>query len=413
VDARSHSGATPLCFAAQEDSPNATRRLLEAGADPAVRCLGNSPGVHVRANNADNAQFHSRFSGYTPLHYCAHYNAAQAARVLLEHETRNKFANNKIRRGNGHRGNRDRSLSHPLPATTTTGSSSHNGVVDLLEIPDLNEKLPIHVAVARGSSRVLRELLHGGARLERTTPARARAETMDAAAATQPTAAPVAIPERSNQVAVAVNADNGANASIASLSNSPNSVTSTIHHHHASVSSPVLRAMIPSQPIQSSKPWNCLSQKSIDACRLLIKEAELNWTPGRHILFAPADRAAVVEVLRVGKRLERIGLEGGLTGTEGRGVFLDLWPRVLSFCGRGWFEHDGTVEQGDEAGEQKPEGKVVSTLKKDKLEYVNNDDDEEISMQCSSTSSRGGDRMEDEFTQFQLDEASENMAAII
>jgi len=115
----------------------------------------------------------------------------------------------------------------------------------------------------------------------------------------------------------------------------------------------------------------------------------------------------------VGKRLERIGLEGGLTGTEGRGVFLDLWPRVLSFCGRGWFEHDGTVEQGDEAGEQKPEGKVVSTLKKDKLEYVNNDDDEEISMQCSSTSSRGGDRMEDEFTQFQLDEASENMAAII
>jgi hypothetical protein len=45
-------------------------------------------------------------------------------------------------------------------------------------------------------------------------------------------------------------------------------------------------------------------------------------------LFTPADRRAVIELLRVGKRLEQTGA----------GIFVDLWPEVLSFCGRGWFE---------------------------------------------------------------------------
>ena len=35
-----------------------------------------------------------------------------------------------------------------------------------------------------------------------------------------------------------------------------------------------------------------------------------------------------MELLRVGKRLEQMG----------SGIFIDLWPLVLSFCGRGWFE---------------------------------------------------------------------------
>jgi len=35
-----------------------------------------------------------------------------------------------------------------------------------------------------------------------------------------------------------------------------------------------------------------------------------------------------MELLRVGKRLE----------LNGSGIFIDLWPLVLSFCGRGWFE---------------------------------------------------------------------------
>jgi hypothetical protein len=45
-------------------------------------------------------------------------------------------------------------------------------------------------------------------------------------------------------------------------------------------------------------------------------------------LFTPADRRAVIELLRVGKRLEHTGA----------GIFVDLGPEVLSFCGRGWFE---------------------------------------------------------------------------
>jgi hypothetical protein len=86
--------------------------------------------------------------------------------------------------------------------------------------------------------------------------------------------------------------------------------------------------MIPSQPITSSKPWNCLSQGAIDTCKDLIFKAEQSWAPDRHLLFTPQDRRCVMELLRVGKRLEQ----------KGTGIFIDLWPLVLSFCGRGWFE---------------------------------------------------------------------------
>jgi len=317
VDARSHSGATPLCFAAQEDSPDAVRMLLEAGADPSLRCLGHSPGIHNRANNADNNHFHSRFSGYTPLHYCAHYNAAKAARGLLY------------------------------------GSSGQHGHTssDLLEIPDLNDKLPIHVAVARGSSEVLRELLHGGARVETTSYHPPSSPTTRAAIARllNPTSAPVAIPTLND-----ADADNSA------LSSSPTVITP--------VSSPVLRAMIPSQPITSSKPWNCLSQRSIDECKHLIQEAEMNWTPERHALFSPSDRNAILEVFRVGKRLEQ----------SGQGIFLDLWPNILAFCGRGWFE------VVDEENITEKDG-----------------DADAISMQCSSSGESSDEDME--MTQFQMD----------
>ncbi len=328
VDARSHSGATPLCFAAQEDAPNATRLLLKAGADPSMRCLGNSPGIYIRANNADNNQFHSRFSGYTPLHYCAHYDAANAARVLL------------------YESNPQNNLS----------------AINLLEIPDLSEKLPIHVAVARGSSLVLRELLHGGARVE--TPSYPPASpTARAIVAHVPTlTAPLEIPRRN-----AVNDETTSNL----LSTSPIVVTP--------VSSPILKAMIPSQPITSAKPWNCLSQTSIDACKHLITEVEMNWTPKRHSLFSPADRLAILEVLRVGKRLEQ----------DEKGIFLDFWPHVLSFCGRGWFE---PVEERLES----------------KQGY---DDDEEISIQSSTSSMDSSGVDVEEFTQFQLDDASS--AAVI
>eukprot|EP00574_Skeletonema_japonicum_P008464 CAMPEP_0201721954 /NCGR_PEP_ID=MMETSP0593-20130828/6463_1 /ASSEMBLY_ACC=CAM_ASM_000672 /TAXON_ID=267983 /ORGANISM="Skeletonema japonicum, Strain CCMP2506" /LENGTH=905 /DNA_ID=CAMNT_0048212835 /DNA_START=267 /DNA_END=2984 /DNA_ORIENTATION=- len=319
VDARSHSGATPLCFAAQEDSPDAVRMLLEAGADPSLRCLGRSPGTHTRANNADNNHFHSRFSGYTPLHYCAHYNAAKAARCLL------------------------------------FGSKSQHGhtTLDLLEIPDLNDKLPIHVAVARGSSEVLRELLHGGARVETASYHPSSSPTTRAAISRllAPTSVPVAIPTTND-----TDVENGA------LSSSPPAVITP-------VSSPVLRAMIPSQPITSSKPWNCLSQRSIDECKHLIQEAEMNWTPERHALFSPSDRNAILEVLRVGKRLEQ----------SGQGIFLDLWPNILAFCGRRWFE---VVDEEDTAGKD--------------------GDADALSMQCSSSDESSSDE-DVEMTQFQLD----------
>lgn len=125
----------------------------------------------------------------------------------------------------------------------------------------------------------------------------------------------------------------------------------------------------------------------------------MNWTPERHVLFVPADRASVMEVFRVGKRMEQVG----------RGIFLDLWPRVLSFCGRGWFE---PLERGgqymmEETGEVL-EGKVP---------FNGSNNKEAISMECLLTTSfenlsRGGDT-EEEFTQFQLEDADDGVAAVI
>jgi len=277
IDAKANSGATPLCFAAQEDASEAAQLLLERGADLSARCAGppqddSSQQYHFQLPNHP----HSRFSGYTPLHYCAHYNAQRASHVLLGH-SKAKVA---------------------------------------MEVPDLNGRLPIHVAVARGSSDVLRALLHAGARVDilpngihttRRTPTFAASihfGFFPAAAATiahQPVVQP-GTPNRSQ---------------------SPSSSTST-----SPVTSPVLRSMIPSQPVSSSKPWNCLSQQAIDECKDLILKSESSWSPDHHLLFTPHDRKAIMELLRVGKRLEQ----------NGTGIFLDLWPTILGFCGRGWFE---------------------------------------------------------------------------
>uniref|UniRef100_A0A7S3L002 Uncharacterized protein n=1 Tax=Amphora coffeiformis TaxID=265554 RepID=A0A7S3L002_9STRA len=257
VDARANSGATPLCFAAQEDADRAVQLLLEQGANLTIRCAGTG----------DTAlqQQHSRFSGYTPLHYCAHYNARRAAMVLLRHATARRA----------------------------------------LEIPDLSDRLPIHVAVARGSAAVLRELLHAGARVETRWAAQQQAQHRQSQEAQQarrrpPSPEQPSTPRRSASDAINV----------------------------TPVSSPVLRSMIPSQPVTSAKPWNCLTQQSIDECRHLISEAESHWSPERHSLFTPADRQGVRTVLLVGQRLEQ------------QGVFPEVWLEVLSFCGRGWFDRE-------------------------------------------------------------------------
>jgi hypothetical protein len=96
----------------------------------------------------------------------------------------------------------------------------------------------------------------------------------------------------------------------------------------APVSSPVLKAMIPSRPVHSSKPWNCLTQQAIDECKYLLSAAEGHWSPLTHKVFSPNDRRAIFELLKVGKRMEQ----------RNRGYFLELWPEVLSYCGRGWFD---------------------------------------------------------------------------
>jgi hypothetical protein len=137
VDARANSGATPLCFAAQEDASKAARLLLERGADLTARC------ADVTMPTAPPGAGGGRFSGYTPLHYCAHYNAHKAARVLLKH-----------------------------PSARLA-----------MEVPDLSGRLPIHVAAARGSAEVLRELLHAGARVETRSPPSESAAAAAAAAA--------------------------------------------------------------------------------------------------------------------------------------------------------------------------------------------------------------------------------------
>jgi hypothetical protein len=291
VDARANSGATPLCFAAQEDSAGAAALLLERGANLSTRCAGGvlrDDGT-TTATVAQGIHPHSRFSGYTPLHYCAHYNAFKAARILLSHSTAPKA----------------------------------------MEISDLSDRLPIHVAVARGSSDVLRELLHAGARVE----TREHSNSSDGGRSVRQfnsllASAPLAssTPTRRRRAP--------------SPEDPMTPRTNGRRSPSTPVSSPMLRSMIPSQPVTSSKPWNCLSQSAIDECKELIYKAEQNWAPDRHLLFTPSDRKAVMELLRVGKRLEQ----------EGKGIFVDLWPEVLSYCGRGWFETETGSMKGSAEG---------------------------------------------------------------
>ena len=315
IDSRSNSGATPLCFAAQEDAPRAAALLLKGGADPAVQCNGQhlNPQVNgavVSANRITHAQ--SRFSGYTPLHYCAHYNAARAAKVLIEHGA-------------------------PM------------------EMEDISGRRPIHVAVARGSSDVLQELLYAGTQVETNTYAMTRGKQSVDSGASSPTIgatassasrleSPLELMNAQAQV-LPLHRDNGQMHPqgrmivVAPALPVPGAVARQITIpgqlpqrpiEVTPVSSPVLKAMIPSRPVHSSKPWNCLTQRAIDECKSLLDAAEGHWSPRTHTVFSPTDRRAVLELLKVGKRLEQMNM----------GIFSDLWPYVLSFCGRGWFEPD-------------------------------------------------------------------------
>jgi hypothetical protein len=328
----------------------------------------------------------SRFSGYTPLHYCAHYNAYEAAKVLLRYHA-------------------------PM------------------EVEDMSHRRPIHVAAARGSSDVLRELLKAGACVETypktplpikrrprgvSTVLRHQFSTSpvtSSALATVPSSAPSRLETslllvlhprpHANRVqhpqgraAAASGAGVGIFPSVplgspgipllplaaVNQADEPHTIVVAAigGNDHAfanlfptsppmsSVSSPVLKAMIPNRPVLSNKPWNCLTQKAIDDCNQLINAAEGHWSPETHQVFSPADRRAVLELLRVGKRLEQ----------EGTGLFLDLWPIVLSFCGRGWFERDHRDEMMLSVPESVVAQGVMTPFNLDEEEDGESDEDE-------------------------------------
>ena len=263
VDARASSGATPLCFSAQEDSPATCEMLIRWGASTSMRCEGGE----------------GRFSGYTPLHYCAHYNAHRSCRVLI-------------------------SMGAPIDAKDLTG------------------RMPIHIAVARGSEMVLKELLKAGAAVDAGNN-EDQAKANEAQAPTSP---------QQQQQQQQQHTDPSLNPAIVTPDNSPlPQPPSTAAMQSLTLPPPTpdiasLTRLVPPRPILSSKPWNCISQRQIDSCSSIIKSATSGWHPKTHEYFTPNDRLGIVEILKVGKRFE-----------QRRGVYLDMWPLVLSYCGRGWF----------------------------------------------------------------------------
>lgn len=295
VNSKANSGATPLCFAAQEDSPNATKLLLEAGADPCLRC--DIPSISNEESTNESHPFlvqQSRFSGYTPLHYCAHYNSCKAAIVLLEHSTKFK---------------RD----------------------CLFDIIDVNNKVPIHIVAERGSSDVLREFLHNGVQINCTG---GKSENH----ANIATVADDIDGQNQEMLVDEVENDEIRDEEMQGNVNNIEAPSSPLRSQSITtnpISSPILRSLIPSEPRNSPKPWNCLTQNSIDECKLLLKEAEGAWDPSRHYIFTPYDRAAIFEVMKVAGRLNHVPQE--------------IWLFILKFCGRGWFDSDNLTIENNES----------------------------------------------------------------
>lgn len=217
-----------------------------------------------------------------------------------------------------------------------------------MEMEDFSGRRPIHVAVARGSSDVLRELLYAGTKVE--TVKFAGSSLGQSASSAPPrlesplvliSSYPQALGLRSNgevhpqgrimAVAPAFTASESISRQMPMTSQQ-----SQIPAEVTPVSSPVLKALIPPHPVHSSKPWNCLTQQAIDECKYLLNAVESHWSPRTHKVFSPIDRRGIIELLKVGKRFEQMDT----------GIFLELWPHILSFCGRGWFEPNSFANAG-------------------------------------------------------------------
>ena len=297
VNACSNSGATPLCFAAQEDASHAVECLLRYGADARRDCSYSD----VSHAGLHHARLH-RFSGYTPLHYAAHYNASNSARALLLHV-------------------------HVLHSNGNGNGNVMKVRKELLSAMDVGGRMPIQVAAARGSSDVLRELLAAGAPLHTNhSHSLYNHHTLHSA--------------EQHYVDVVHDLLRHGN-----------------HNHNHNRSNISLTAAIPRQPIRSSKPWNCLAQRNIDECFLLLQAAEAGWTPESHCIFTPRDRRCVDVIWMCGKFRAVYG--------EVR-MCMDLWRLVLGFCRRGWFDHviDHDVDSG-----------TVSSSSSSSLNYQHHQDD--------------------------------------
>lgn len=315
VDSRAASGATPLCFAAQEDSAGACAALLQGGAEVDARCQVTDMDRHqgTRAHTPAAAAA-NRFGGYTPLHYAAHYNASAAARVLA-----------------------------------AGGRAT--------DVPDRGGRVPLHVAAARGSANVLQVLLEAGARMDTEV------------ASPCPPAAALRRRRASISGLVAEDDVKGEDKGTAGLSRScPGRGTTRRRRNSAPagvvpspISSPILRSLVPLRPVRSSKPWNCVSRDQIEGCHKLIEAADAAWTPETHSVFAPCDRVAALNVLMVGKRMESMGT----------GIFMECWPMILGFCGRGWFRTEEDLidieEIEEEEGKKQKNAGLIPQIQEDTM----------------------------------------------
>lgn len=269
-------GNTALHWAAFKNSSSCVSRLLQAN-----------------ANN--NAKAYP--SGWTPLHDAAYSDAADAVRLLLE-----SGADVDARASSGAtplcfaaQEDSPNSASLLLKYGADTAVRCCGAITDVLPVVPsrFSGYTPLHYCAHYDAFNTARLLVESGAEMD--------------------------VKDLSGRMVLHVSMARGSSAVLKELLQAGVSLS----HEEG-----LWWNIIPRKPIQSNKPWNCITQRSINDCLALLNDACANWDPCRHSLFTPRDRRAVIELLRVGKRIEQMGT----------GIPLDLWREILSFTKRSWFE---------------------------------------------------------------------------
>jgi len=357
VDARATSGATPLCFAAQENSARACGALLEGGADPSARCCAVLPPPRTGARHPAAA---NRFGGYTPLHYSSHYDAAEAAAVLV----------------------------------------STDGGRDAMDVPDRGGRLPLHVAASRGSAAVMKALLGAGARLDdacgqgrriRATSIGSAEGNGDMERRVDRPAPPRLSRSHPGQAQRRLRPLRQADPTIPSSPEDDGALPPVLP---SPLSSPVLRSLVPRKPVRSSRPWNCVSRDQIEGCHKLLVDADGCWSPQTHGVFTPSDRAAALSVLMVGKRLEYAG----------SGIFAECWPMVLGFCGRDWFRVENEDDEDEAEEDEVDDTSLGGSAYEDSIQRVSAIEAGRATFETALERNEDAMEEEREYTQFDLDD---------